>query len=417
MSSRIIASILAKVKKGSINPIPEFQPPGLAAIKPVAVSTGKSVLQLQIPLNIQISLDTPTIGATPVIAARVTSSTEGTWDDQPTADIPTAARVGIRQPAVPLTPQQFLELVDNPTTTEADLAPYFIEDETRAHGLAPGFRINEGMVVSDPSQPALESALLLNGANGYCKMLRQRRYVQQIKDSSRPGATKRIRVVAEGDSWFEYPFMLYDVIDHLMDRPEIAVFCCSEAGDTISSMLPKGEFYVPLQRENASVFLFSGGGNDIVDGRGLRRFLEPLPAGSNPKDYFNEAYRSFMDGIRTQYETLFTRVLRQQPGIHIVCHGYSDAVPQPGKGKWLGGPMSEIGIKDFQTQQAIIKIVLNDLNLIFAGCAGRFGKSNATYVDLRGVVPANGWHDEFHPTSDYFGKVAAPIYQELLKHS
>lgn len=323
--------------------------------------------------------------------------------------------MAVPDPAVlapPLTIEQFMELVDDPDTSEQDLAPYFIQDEKIATGTDPGFRLNEGMVIVDPEAPALESALLLNSANGYCKMLRQKRYAKAIHG---PGGSERLRIVAEGDSWFEYPFLLDDVIDQLMNHPDLAIFCCSEAGDTVSNMLPKGEFYVPLQREQAKVFLFSGGGNDLVDGRGLRRFLRARPNGANPADYFTPGYKTFMDGMRSQYETLFTRVLRQQPGVHIICHGYSDAVPRPTSGKWLGKPMTEIGITDFNTQLAIIRIILGDLNKVLANCAHKFA-GHATYVDLRGIVPANGWHDEFHPTSYWFGKVTEPIYHEILKH-
>ncbi|MGC4013366.1 MAG: SGNH/GDSL hydrolase family protein [Luteolibacter sp.] len=314
--------------------------------------------------------------------------------------------------ARPLTIEEFMALVDDPATKEADLAPYFIQDEKVARGTDPGFRLNEGKVLVDQAIPGLESALLLNSANGYCKMLRQRRYAKQIRE---PGGERRIRIVAEGDSWFEYPFLLYDVIDHLMDRPELAIFCCSEAGDTVSNMLPAGEFYVPLQREQAKFFLFSGGGNDLVDGRGLRRFLKARSGAGSARDYFTPEYQTFMDGMKRQYETLFLRVLRQQPGVHIICHGYSDAVPRPTSGKWLGKPMTEIGITDFSTQQAIVKAILGDLNHLLSDCAQKF-KPNATYVDLRGIVPANGWHDEFHPTSDWFGKASDPIYHAILAH-
>ena len=58
--------------------------------------------------------------------------------------------------------------------------------------------------------------------------------------------------------------------------------------------------------------------------------------------------------------------------------------------------------------------IVDDLNEVLADTAMKF--RNATYVDLRATIPADGWHDEFHPTSDWFGKAAAPIYQEILKH-
>lgn len=317
-----------------------------------------------------------------------------------------------RQLAAPkITYEEFIEMVDDPEVESRDLAPYFVRDESLDEGLSPGFSINHAKVEMDPATAGLEGAGLLNSANWIEKKKRQQRYVKQIRKE--PG---RIRIVAEGDSWFQYPFMLYDIIDHLMDRPELGIFCCSEAGDVISSMLPKGEFYVPLQRENAAFFLFSGGGNDLVDGPGLRRFLRNIPPGSAPQEHFIPAYSQFMDNIAVQYETLFKRVLRHQPDVHIICHGYSDAIPRPRDGKWLGKPMSSMGITDPNTQAGIVKIIIRDLNEILSKTAAKFG-SKASYVDLRGIVPENGWHDEFHPTSDWYGKVAEPIYQKILHHA
>ena len=333
--------------------------------------------------------------------------------ESPAATIPSAeASHAAKQAAAPvITYQEFLEMVDDPEVTAQELAPYFVRDESLDQRLDPGFRIHPGKVIMDPASAAMETAGALNIANWIEKKKRQQRYVKQLRENP-----NRIRVVSEGDSWFQYPFMLYDIIDHLMDRPELGIFCCSEAGDVISSMLPKGEFYVPIQREDARIFLFSGAGNDLVDGAGLRRFLRNRPTGSPAKDHFTPAYRQFMANIALQYETLFTRVLRHKPDIHIICHGYSDAVPQPTKGKWLGKPMTEVGITDARTQFQIVQIILKDLNELLARTAGKFGRS-ATHVDLRGIVPANGWHDEFHPTSDYYGKAAAPLYQAILSHA
>lgn len=387
----------------------EADPPSLQHItSPLIIRaspTSDGTIAFEIPVRVCLA---PTISLVTTATENVaTTSIENASAATSTDESIYAAK----QAAAPvITYQEFIEMVDDPEITAQQLAPYFVRDESLDQRLDPGFRIHPGRVIMDPDSAAMETAGALNIANWIEKKKRQQRYVKQIRENP-----SRMRVVSEGDSWFQYPFMLYDVIDHLMDRPELGIFCCSEAGDVISSMLPKGEFYVPIQREDAKVFLFSGGGNDLVDGAGLRRFLRNLPAGSPAKDHFTSGYRQFMANIAIQYETLFTRVLRHKPDIHIICHGYSDAVPQPGKGKWLGKPMSEIGITDARTQFQIVEIILNDLNEILERTAAKFGGS-ATHVDLRGIVPANGWHDEFHPTSYYYGKASDPIYLEILKH-
>lgn len=308
----------------------------------------------------------------------------------------------------PLSLAEFMSLVDDPESTESDIAPYFVLDENRAYGIDPRFRINEALVLSEPG---LESALLMNSANFIAKQLRHRNYTRKIRRS--PTA---IRVVAEGDSWFQYPFILHDLIDHVMDREEVAVLCFSEAGDLISNIVAQGEFYAPIERERSTVFLISGGGNDLVDGPGLQRFLHQYTSERVPSDYTNTFYRAFMDGIRAQYKVLFTRILRLPSSPQIICHGYSGVIPQPNTGKWLGKPMSEIGINDARLQKQIFDIILDDLNNILKNLAQEFSPK-VTYIDLRGVVSANGWHDEFHPTSESFGFAAEPIINEILKHS
>ena len=39
-----------------------------------------------------------------------------------------------------------------------------------------------------------------------------------------------IRIVSEGDSWFQYPWLLDDVIDHLMAEDDIAILSLGGAG-------------------------------------------------------------------------------------------------------------------------------------------------------------------------------------------
>lgn len=398
--ARVVSDLLDRVNGGTSVPVGAI--PQLPTVVNVTAETSRQTSTgggFTIPLQIRVSVEVPDQVREQTVTLPAQSNSEF-------AEQQFAAKQDLTRP---ITYQEFMEMVDSPDVPLEQLAPYFIQDESLSSRLDPGFRLHPGKVMIDPEEVFAESAQLLNTANWIYKKKRQQRYIKQIRDG-----TQRIRIVAEGDSWFQYPVMLHDVIDHLMDRPELGIFCCSEAGDVISSMLPKGEFYVAIQREEAKVFLFSGGGNDLVDGAGLRRFLRNLPVGSPVKDHFNTTYRSFMANISKQYETLFARVTKHRPEIHIICHGYSYAIPQPGKGKWLGKPMSEIGISDFNQQRAIVRKIVDDLNEALADTASKF--SNATYVDLRDTVPVNGWHDEFHPTSDWFGRVAAPIYQEILKH-
>jgi hypothetical protein len=56
-----------------------------------------------------------------------------------------------------------------------------------------------------------------------------------------------------------------------------------------------------------------------------------------------------------------------------------------------------------------MKVIVNDINRTISDTAKAHQAGPVTYVDVRDVVPADGWHDEFHPNNEYFGKVAAKI--------
>ena len=75
-----------------------------------------------------------------------------------------------------------------------------------------------------------------------------------------------LRIVSEGDSWFQYPFLLDDVIDQLFDQ--FAIFSLDAAGDLLQDMKKQDELSGAITAEQPQVVLLSGGGNDLLgDGR------------------------------------------------------------------------------------------------------------------------------------------------------
>ena len=90
-------------------------------------------------------------------------------------------------------------------------------------------------------------------------------------------ASPRQRIVAEGDSWFDYPVEL-DILDHLKRDYRYEIFKVAEAGDALENMVYGTEFASNFSRRmppiettlsaieqyQPKVSLFSGGGNDIA---------------------------------------------------------------------------------------------------------------------------------------------------------
>lgn len=301
---------------------------------------------------------------------------------------------------------KLLAMIDDPATTEEDIAPYFVLSKDDAKGMDPLFAINCELVILD--RPDIkENAFLLNSANWICKANRQVRY-QQKKES--PKVTTRI--ISEGDSWFQYPLILHDVIDYLMREDEFAVLSFGGAGDLIRDMVAKAEYLGALKTEQPDFFLISGGGNDLVSGGGLKRLLNASGASFQPHELINRiALATFKAQFMQDYTSLFSTALRDAPELKILCHGYS--YPIPNSGHWLGQPMKELGITDRQLQTKILRIIFDEVNDAIADVADSFPGS-AHYVDVRNVVPASGWYDELHPTNQYFGEVAT-VFKEKIK--
>ena len=297
-----------------------------------------------------------------------------------------------------------MDKLESDDVTEQDLAPYFVLSEDASKGIDPLFKINQELVLLD--KPELrESALLLNSVNWISKRSRQREYNKKKQGKG------KIKIISEGDSWFQFPLILHDVIDHLMAEPDFAILSFGEAGDLIRDMVAKAEFTSALEKEKPSFFLVSGGGNDFVAGGGIKNYLKKPESSFDPRQLIDHIeFARFKARLASNFTNLFSIVLRVIPTIHILCHGYS--YPIPNSGRWLGEPMEELGIVDRQLQTEITRIFFDELNDVIERTAGSFPKT-VHYLDVRNVVPARGWFDELHPTNPFYGDVAAVFKDKI----
>jgi len=296
-----------------------------------------------------------------------------------------------------------------------ELGSYFIELPPDAETLEPKFILNPEKVLVPAEEVTLESALLLNTANTLFAW--QRKVAYEKKKAK--GGPNLIRVIAEGDSWFQYPKILWDVIDKLGERDDLAIRCFSAAGDVLSNMVAHPQFVEAIRSEKPKYFLLSGGGNDLVDGQGLRLLLKKYDPKLKPAQYLNGNYAAFKARITRLYKDILTLIFRESPTIHVICHGYAYAIPDSKRGPWLGKPMEELGISDRTLQFSIMKLIVDDIqSAIKAGIAQATDGTSfkASFVDNRKSIPTEGncWHDEFHPTNEYFAKVADKI-SKLIK--
>jgi lysophospholipase L1-like esterase len=240
-------------------------------------------------------------------------------------------------------------------------------------------------------------------------------------------------LVAEGDSWFDYPF--HDVLSMLEDEHGFDVESVAHKGDTVEDMAYSGgqfdEFARLLEKllrqgRVPDAILLSGGGNDLA-GDQFAMLINHAASGLPPLN--DDVVRGVIDvRVRNAYAFLIsglteiaTRLL-QRP-IPILLHGYDYAVPD-GRGflggfAFLPGPWLQPGFRvkghgDTDANVEVMEQLINTFNTMLRQLAGLGAFGHVRYVDLRGTLSnaasyKRDWANELHPTERGFRAVAQKI--------
>jgi hypothetical protein len=308
---------------------------------------------------------------------------------------------------------------------DEELAPYFIIHPEQAGPFNPVLLANPELVTMTGEEFQAESAMGIG--NGLARFRRQLRFKRGILRGD-----KRPVIVTEGDSWFQFPLLIDDVVDYLEE--DYLVCCLSAAGDTAQNMVfgteghGKREFLSALrqQKDRVRAFVFSGAGNDIIgeDENGvpvLASILKDFQPGKSAADHINFAVLGDkLDFLKRAYLRVF-QTIHGEPGLEtlpIVIHGYDHAIPwNPNvqhdprnpkwakKDEWLGRPLKDRNIMDPGMQRAIIALLIDALYDMLSKLAD--SHANVHLVNARGALPeVTHWADEIHGTSDGFRDVA-----------
>lgn len=252
---------------------------------------------------------------------------------------------------------------------------------------------------------------------------------QRLRAAGGPGKVGVL--VAEGDSWFDYPW--HDVLRMLEDRHGYDVESVAHKGDRVEDMAYSGgqleEFtrlIEKLLRQSVipSAILLSGGGNDVAgDTFGmLVNHARSARPGLN-----DDIVRGVIDDrVRNAYVTIIaavTQLTRDRTGqtIPILIHGYDHAVPDgrgflggwgPLPGPWLEPGLREKGFEDLEQTTPMVADLIDRFNGMMKTVATTPGFTHVHYVDLRGTLPnarpgyKTWWANELHPTERGFAAVA-----------
>ncbi len=291
-----------------------------------------------------------------------------------------------------ITLSELRQMFRNLDVADEKIASFLVEDSSNSTAYAPALKINPKVVDDE----GLEGDVAMAFFNHWDKRRRQRRYQKKLENG-----WNGLKIVSEGDSWFQYPFLLKDVIDHLFD--DYAIFSLGAAGDLVTDMLEHDEVKDAVRQHQPHLFLLSGGGNDLLGGGRIKTALHPFEAGRLPQDYPNETFTQRLNEVIGAYRTLFGELLAEFPGLKIICHGYDYALPD--KGRWLGKPMESLGIRDKGLQADIIRELINRFNHSLNNLAGDFTGS-VCRADCLNAVAEGQWHDELHPDNDGYENVA-----------
>jgi N-acetylmuramoyl-L-alanine amidase len=321
---------------------------------------------------------------------------------------------------------QYLELITDPDTADEVIAAFST--------FIPGEAAFDPTLVPDPervemTQDQIEAESAMKIGNGLARWRRN----QAFKRALARGDTRHV-LVAEGDSWFQFPIVIRETIDHLSEP--YLVCCASAAGDTARNMvfghIGRGatEYMLELDRysDRVRAFLFSAAGNDIIgeddeagDGTPVLRkiLINPQNGSTDPADYINQTEvdtrLAFLEGA---YNSVIAEIRSRAhfAALPVLVHGYDVPYPWPWgdqdrrnprwakRDQWLGSAFQPAGIEG-PLRRDILQNLIDQLYEMLNRVAD--ADEHVHVVDCRGALPhLLDWADEIHGTSDGFAAVA-----------
>jgi hypothetical protein len=239
-------------------------------------------------------------------------------------------------------------------------------------------------------------------------------------------------LIAEGDSWFDYPF--FDTLERLEDAFGFEIESVAHKGDTVEGMAYDASQTQTLARLFEKVagrggqpraILLSGGGNDIA-GDELAIMLNHAASGLPPLNdgvvqgvidvRLKTALLTVISGVTALARHYFNRA------VPVLLHGYGRPVPD-GRGflgggwilpgPWLKPGFTQKGYPDVRVNCGLIGDLIDRFNAMLQTIPTTPGLGHVTYIDLRPVLATDPggpykktWNDELHPTKPGFELVA-----------
>lgn len=251
---------------------------------------------------------------------------------------------------------------------------------------------------------------------------RDKRYASAKRDGL-------IRLLTEGDSWFDYP-PHPNTIDWLEAEGTWAIKRLEKSGDTVVNMASDTNLAILnliAKREKPACILLSGGGNDLflnIPERPKLRWIYRLLADYDPRKTAAEHLNpTLWDMKKTEIRLAYVRLINTlAPHAPIIIHGYDyliasgEMVKYDGfhvSGPWIRLSMEARNIVDPAFQAEILRVLIDEFNDVLEALQRAY-PTNVIYVNLRDTLdPHKDWMNELHPTEQGFHAVKNKLVRAL----
>ncbi len=337
------------------------------------------------------------------------------------------------------------ELTQNDSQPSVQTTPV---EKPKRERLSQKFQINADAV--ELSENERQSEFNFEKVHEFFKRWRQKRYDRIVNPSKITKVIKKpqpprnfIKIVSEGDSWFQYPLILDDIVDQIFEPKKIrnrdkpyVIYSLDHAGARLDEIIEEDEFVDAIKKIRPTYFMIGGGGNDLLDGGdGIQELIfdsskndEPEPGIKYAEKYINlPKLKQKIEDVMSLYKKVFDKVLNEDAfeGT-ILCHGYDYVKPIKG-GKILGERLVKKGIVNETIMADVLAYIIDRfnealINTIEDQPPGRKGR--IVHVDCRGAAGPKDWNwyrgerrergkDDFHPSNTGFKKIAKRFLNKL----
>jgi hypothetical protein len=273
----------------------------------------------------------------------------------------------------------------------------------------------------DPQSPVPKlvfrvDALLEPPHPGYdvdAEIYRMLRVIEEEREAQRSAFSfvAQKQVVAEGDSWFNLPWLIRPpaIADWIQRNGRFRMKNIAYWGHTLERILRDKEYISTIATVEPEYFIFSAGGNDLQLGLAAGTYIHAYDPARSVENYLTEEGEAAIARIENSYRNLLDELSQQFDKLKVICYGYDYPRPLVRGGTYIGRYLRNKGIPD-ELMGPIMVSVLDQLNEAIQRATQ---STNARYLDCRRVTEPYTWYDDMHPDRDGFLALSIRFEEEM----